>query len=145
MWPFHRPPESRMHHRLLDRLRNAYVVGEDLTSHRLRDDNLHRISLARDSAHDDPVLYQHWFGNPLPSLQAQAVLIELRVWKHLGDTLHELTTQGYYPDVFRAEADKLTPETRDLQELLHLEAVLVTRPATKSDEATIKTLEARYP
>jgi len=134
-----------MHHRLLDRLRTAYVVGEDLSTHRLRDDNLHRIMEARDSAHDDPVLYQHWFGNPLPILYAQAVAIELRVWKHLGKALHELTTQGYYPDVFRSEADKLTPETRDLQELLHLEAVLVTRPATKADENAIKALQARYP
>jgi hypothetical protein len=134
-----------MHHRILDRLRNAYVVGEDLTTHRLRDDNLHRIIEARDHAHDDPVLYRHWYGNPLPSLQAQAVEIELRLWNHLGDTLHELTTQGYYPDTFRAEADKLTPETRDLQELLHLEAALITRAATKTDEETIKALKARYP
>src|SRR5258708_4194680 len=100
MWPFTRSPEHRMHHRLLDRLREAYVVGEDLAATRLLSDNLRLLGRAGQDAKDDPVLYQHWFGQPVPTALARAQALEMKAWQDVLSRVTFLSDQGYYPDAF---------------------------------------------
>ena len=143
MWPFHRSAESRMHHRLLERLREAYVVGEDLRTHRLIDDNLRRVTDASQAAKDDPVLYQHWFGAPTPDGLSLALTVEQGLWFTLGVRLHELKKQGLLPDAFSWEAEHLKPIANDLQRALHLAMQLVARAPTHTEIALLQELKAR--
>jgi hypothetical protein len=143
MWPFTRSPENRMHHRLLKRLRFAYLVGEDLSTQHLLPQNLRLIGEAQLLTHDDPVLYQHWFRHAMPSLLSRTVALETQAWQALGDQLHGLYKQQFYPDYFAAEAAKLIPHAKALQELLHLESLLLTRESTHADAALLASLTKR--
>lgn len=145
MWPFTRSPEHRMHYRILDRLRQAYVVGEDLTTHRLIEDNLRRISEASTAAKDDPVLFKHWSGTAMKEWHAFALGVEERLWHALGTNLHALHQQQFIPDAFQKEAEELTRITDDLQHVLHLEVIFVTQWPLASDEAYLENLKRHYP
>lgn len=145
MWPFTRSPEHRLHHRLLDRLREAYVIGEDLTTHRLIEGNLRRISDAHRDARDDAVLFPHWFGKPMKEYHALALSVEQALWFALGVDLHKLQKQEFIPDAFQKEAEELSRITDDLQHVLHLETLLVTKAPLASDEAYLENLKRHYP
>lgn len=145
MWPFTRTPEQRMHHRILDRLRQAYVIGEDLTTHRLIDDNLRRIGDAHRNALDDAILFPHWSGKTMQDWHAVALKIEEHLWFTLGVDLHKLQHQDFIPDAFQEEATELTKITDDLQHVLHLETLLVTKAPLASDEAYLDNLKRHYP
>ena len=145
MWPFVRSPEHRLHHRLLDRLRQAYVVGEDLTDHRFIEDNLRRISDAHRDARDDAVLFHDWFGRSMKEWHAVALIVEQNLWFALGVNLHKLQQQGFIPEAFAKEAEELTTITDNLQHVLHLETLLVTKWPLASDEAFLENLKRHYP
>jgi|SRR5450830_597853 hypothetical protein len=140
MWPFTRNPESRMHHRILARLRLAYLVTEDLPAHDLQAQNLRQIGTALQLANDDPVLFQSWNGTAMPTALAHAILLEQRAWQLWGNELHELAKQQFTALYFPDEARKLEARGKALQELLHLEALLLTRQTTSADNAALDRL-----
>lgn len=143
MWPFHKTPTQRLHHRLLKRLRTAYLVTEDLPSHRLVNDNLKLIGEAGQNAADDEVLYLHWMGSPMPLTLAHASIVEKKAWDLLLRNVHELVTQGFHPDAYEAEAKTYAFIGHALQDLIQYELHTITHPDTKPDEATLRTIKAR--
>lgn len=143
MWPFQHTPTARLQHRLLKRLRTAYLVTEDLPSHRLASDTLKLVGKASQHAADDETLYGHWFETPMPLPLANAVITERKAWDHLLKSVHELVTQGFYPDAFQKEAEPLRETGHVLQDLIQYELNLITHPDTKPDEAVLRTIKAR--
>jgi hypothetical protein len=143
MWPFQHTPTRRLQHRLLKRLRYAYLLTEDLPSHRLVNDNLKLLGKASQQAADDETLYAHWFETPMPLPLANAVITERKAWDHLLKAVHELVTQGFYPDAFQKEAEPLRTVGHVLQDLIQYELNLVTHPDQRADENVLRAIKAR--
>lgn len=143
MWPFHQTPTARLQHRFLRRLRSAYVITEDLPSHPLANNNPHLLGKASQDAADDEVLFQHWFGTPMPLPLRNATTLECKAWEALLHQTHGLVTQGYYPDAYQTEAEKLQPIGHVLQDLLHYQLTMVTHPSRPADENLLRALTTR--
>ena len=143
MWPFQQTPTKRFQHRLLKRLRIAYLVTEDLASHRLVDDNLKLLGKASQHATDDETLYSHWYGTPMPLPLANAVITECKAWNHLLQSVHELVTQGFYPDAFQKEAEPLRETAHLIQDLIQYQLNIITHPERKPDENQLRLIKAR--
>jgi uncharacterized protein YciW len=143
MWPFQQTPTKRFQHRLLKRLRVAYLVTEDLASHRLVSDNLKLLGRAAQQAADDETLYAHWFGQPMPLPLASAVITECKAWNHLFQSIHELVTQGFHPEAFQKEAEALRETGHLLQDVIQYQLNLITHPERKPDERLLRLIKAR--
>lgn len=141
MWPFHQTPTHRLQHRLLKRLRTAYLVTEDLPSHRLATDNLKLIGEAGQNAADDEVLYAHWLGYPMPLPVAHANILERKAWDILFKHVHDLVAQGFHPEVYEKEARQYTFIGHVLQELIQYQLNAITHPDTTPDEAPLRRLK----
>ncbi len=143
MWPFHQTPTARLQHRLLRRLRYAYLITEDLPSHQLANDNLHLLGKASQQSADDEVLYEHWVGTPMPPALHNATSLERKAWDALLHKTHDLVTQGYYPDAYQQEAETLQPISHALQELLHYQLTMVTHPERPNDDHLLRAITSR--
>jgi hypothetical protein len=143
MWPFQQTPTKRLQHRLLKRLRHAYLITEDLPSHRLANNNLHHLGKASLMAADDQVLYQHWIGQPMPAPLAHAITLERKAWEQLMTGIHEMVTQAYHAEAFEKEAKALQPIGHAIQELIQYELNRITHPDQDPNEAALRSIEAR--
>ncbi len=143
MWPFQQTPTARLQHRLLKRLRYAYLLTEDLPSHRLANDNLKLLGKASQQAADDETLYAHWMGSPMPLALAHASILEKKAWDLLLKYVHDLVTQGFYPDAYEKEARQYTFIGHVLQDLIQYELNLVTHPDQQPDENALRSIKAR--
>jgi hypothetical protein len=76
---------------------------------------------------------------------ALALSVEQALWFALGVDLHKLQKQEFIPDAFQKEAEELSRITDDLQHVLHLETLLVTKAPLASDEAYLENLKRHYP
>lgn len=143
MWPFHQTPTARFQHRLLKRLRYAYLITEDLPGHRFAMENLRLLGKAGQHARDDETLYAHWFEQPMPLTLANAVITECKAWEKLLTSVHDLVSQGYYPDAYEKEAEPLRATGHVIQDLIQYELNIISHPDIEPDENLLRTIKAR--
>lgn len=132
-----------MHHRLLKRLRWAYLVTDDLGTRALAHQNLQLLGKALAHTRDDKVLYEHWHQWMVPESLGIALDLEERLWLRIGDGLHDLDGQGYHPEAFRDETRPLVDLARVLQELIQAELRLLSHPESTTEQRVIADLRLR--